>query len=34
MTLATPILHTTRLRLRPFTDADAAPSSRCTAATT
>lgn len=23
MTLATPILHTTRLRLRPFTDADA-----------
>lgn len=25
MTLATPILHTTRLRLRPFTDADAEP---------
>jgi RimJ/RimL family protein N-acetyltransferase len=25
MTLATPILHTARLRLRPFTDADADP---------
>ncbi|MDT0612250.1 GNAT family N-acetyltransferase [Streptomyces lancefieldiae] len=25
MTLATPILHTARLRLRPFTDADAGP---------
>ncbi|WP_181468014.1 GNAT family N-acetyltransferase [Streptomyces sp. Amel2xB2] len=25
MTLATPVLHTARLRLRPFTDADAAP---------
>jgi RimJ/RimL family protein N-acetyltransferase len=25
MTLATPVLHTARLRLRPFTDADADP---------
>ena len=34
MSLPTPTLHTARLRLRPFTDADAAPSSRCTAAPT